>query len=454
VSWCRVDRVWASGLRHAPNLTGLWSTAIVLNALNFGVSLMIVAAAPARVFAAYVIGQSLVQLVSALADGGMAGSIQIIAAKENADATLLDALRRVTTRNGAGFAAVSILVIVALSRVPSFLGTHGGVQIPPILLVLCALTGIVQARQSVSSALIYSVGQFRPYSVTQLIPPVARLVVVSGMLLTHSRVTAPLLVLNDLSAGMIGWLYGNSRLRQFRTHSGAGSRSERAPELGSAARHMLRSGFVPTFLSALGLQMVVLGGGVFASGIALGTYGVFLRASQIIKVVVDPFMGYGARRLRLTEVGNRRRAELYFIALTLGAYMSMAGFVFVLYVGAGRFLHHYSLGYTAPLAVFLIANIFGGLYLAINSVLLSRGYVDHRLKGAVLQLGASMLFVFLVRPSTVWQLVLSMATAVVPTFVYYSWVGLRGAGDRHEFGLSLSDAKVSARPPRAAAADP
>ena len=82
---------------------------------------------------------------------------------------------------------------------------------------------------------------------------------------------------------------------------------------------------------------------------------------QIIKVVVDPVMGYGARRLRLTEAQNRRRVEQYFLGLTFGADASLAGLVFVLYVAAGRTLDHYTLGYAVPLAGFLVVQAFGFL---------------------------------------------------------------------------------------------
>ena len=100
----------------------------------------------------------------------------------------------------------------------------------------------------------------------------------------------------------------------------------------------------------------------------------------------------------------------------------MAGFVFALYIVADQSFDHYALGYTAPLVVFLVVQAFVFLYSAANLILLSRGYVDHRLTGTGLQLGMSLLFVYFVRPSTVWELVLSQAAAVVSTFIYYSWV--------------------------------
>ena len=78
-------------------------------------------------------------------------------------------------------------------------------------------------------------------------------------------------------------------------------------------------------------------------------------------------------------------------------------------------------------------------------MLIARGYVDHRLKGTALYLGMSLSFVYAVRPSTVWELVLSQAAAVVPTFAYYSWVALSRAADRRQFGVRASDVEIGVK---------
>jgi hypothetical protein len=367
----------------------------------------------------------------------MAAAVQIIAAAEKTDAALVTALQRLVNRHALGLGAVSVVSIAVLSELSSRFGHRGEVQISALFLLVSALIGIVQARQNLWAALIYSGGQFRPYSTALLLPNFVRLGTLIIMFLAVRRITLPMLLTNDLASASVGWLYSSIWLRR-RYATGKGSSPASLRDLGPQVHALLRSGFVPTFLSSLGSQAVVLSGGVFAAGVALGTFGVFLRASQIMKVVLDPLMNYGVRRLRLATLQAKRRAEVYFMTVTSAAYILLAGTVFVLYVLAGRFFHHYSLGHGSAFLLFLIVNLFGFLYVAINSLLLSRGFGDHRLKGAILQVVFSLVFVTVVRPSTVWQLCLAQMASVLPLVAYYSWVCLRSASLRPDWDLWMS----------------
>jgi hypothetical protein len=432
-----VRRFSALAAKHAHTLLGLCSTSVLVNVTNFGVSAAAIVICTAQVFAAYIVCQAVVQLVTALADGGMAASVQIIAAAERTDAALVTALQRVVNRHALGLGAASVVSIGVLSELSSRFGHRGEVQIPALFLLLSALIGIVQARQNLWAALIYSGGQFKPYSMALLLPNFVRLATLIAMFAAVRRITLPMLLINDLGSASVGWLYSSLWLRSRYAPSKASSPSG-VRDLGRQVHALLRSGFVPTFLSSLGLQAVVLSGGVFAAGVALGTFGVFLRASQIIKVVLDPLMSYGVRRLRLVSKQAKRRAEVYFMTVTSAAYILLAGAVFVLYVLAGRFFHHYSLGHGSAFLLFLIVNLFGFLYVAINSLLLSRGFGDHRLRGAILQVVFSLVFVTVVRPSTVWQLCLAQMASVLPLVAYYSWVCLRSASLRPDWDLWMS----------------
>ena len=84
---------------------------------------------------------------------------------------------------------------------------HPRVAPAPPLIVLCALTGIVQARQDVCGTIIYSAGEFRTYSIAQLVTPIIRLGIVSAILLARVPITASLLLLNDLLTVTVSWLY-------------------------------------------------------------------------------------------------------------------------------------------------------------------------------------------------------------------------------------------------------
>ena len=317
---------------------------------------------------------------------------------------------------------------VALSAIFARFKHNQGVQIPFVMLLVCSLIGIIQARQLLCATLIYSGGQFRPYSVVLMIPAFLRLLVVAALVLTIKNVTFPMLLFNDLASTTIGWVCGSIWLWRLRKKTPA-RQTDTRPQLGRQVHRLLRSGFMPNFLDVLGYQAVVLAGGTFASGVTTATYGVFLRMLQVVKVVLDPSLTFGARRLRLATSSMRGRAELYFLVFIVGMYLSVAGAAFLVYVCAGLFFHHYALGHSAEFLFLLCANILNFLYLAVDSVLLSRGYGDHRVIAATLALLSFLLFAVIVRPSTLWQFVLGQAVVILPRFLYSSWVAIRRVPD-------------------------
>ena len=229
-------------------------------------TLIIVAATPVNVFAVYVIGQSLVQLVFALADGGMAASVQIIAAKEKPTpafgcGTTGDRAIRRRLRRSLDPRHYSIVEYLSSSwahkvRFKSPPPSSSCVRSP----VLC------KRASTCARTIIYSAGQFRTYSIAQLVTPLTRITLVAGDLLAHTHLTTSLLVLNDQSRIPSAGFTAPRRL---------------TPDFGLATPPVMLEIFrrwrliTATcsgpdshrhFWPALGGQVVVLSGGVFASG--------------------------------------------------------------------------------------------------------------------------------------------------------------------------------------------
>lgn len=412
----------------------LLSASFLINATNFGFSAIVVSALPARVFASYVVGQSVVLVSAALADGGMANAAGIIASKEEPDPVLISSLRKTAAHYTIGLSIGALGSTIALSAIFAHFRQNQGVQISFLMLLVCSLIGIIQARQLLCATLIYSGGQFRPYTVVLMIPACLRLLVVVALILTIKNVTFPMLLFNDLAAATTGWACGSIWLRRLRQKLPA-QPTNAGPQLGRQVHRLLRSGFTPNFLDVLGYQAVVLAGGTFASGVTTATYGVFLRVLQVVKVVLDPSLTFGTRRLRLATPSTGGRAELCFLVFIAGMYLSVAGTSFLAYVCAGQFFHHYALGHSTEFLFFLSANVLNFLYLAVDSVLLSRGYGDHRVVAAALALLSFLLFALIVRPSTLWLFVLGQAVVILPRFLYSAWVAVNRVPDRSSWDL-------------------
>jgi hypothetical protein len=309
----------------------------------------------------------------------------------------------------------------------------------PVLL-LCAGIGVVQARQSLCAALIYSGGQFRPYSATVLIPAGIRFACVAALLIMRVKMALPMLVANDLVSSLLGWLCGSLWLRRLRTQWTVWGAAGHAPMLSQQAHRLLRSGMIPTFLEAMALQSAVLVGGALGTGVAVATFGVFVRAIQIIKVVLDPLIAYGERRLRLASPDERRRAEFYFLASVGTAYSLVGAGILIVYKIAGAFFKHYALGHTSELTICLSLALVAFMYLCLDSVLLSRGYANFRLIGTILQISTALLVIGLVHPASLSQLVFLNGVIAVPRFAFYAWYYLRRLSDRVAWNVWIAEA--------------
>ena len=415
---------------HARSLVGLFSNSFFLNLTNFGVSSLLVVATPASLFASYLVGQSVILLSGSLADGGLATAARIIAAKETPDTKLIAALQKVLNRYAILLAAMAFIAIAVLIGAFSGFDQTRGVHVPWPLLLLCAGIGVVQARQSMCAGLIYSGGQFRPYSAMLLIPAGLRLVCVSALIILRVKISLPMLLANDFASSLVGWVFGILWLRRLRAQLPAWGAAGDPPVLGQQVHRLLRSGMVPTFLEGLALQSTVLAGGAFGTGVGVATFGVFVRGIQIIKVVIDPLITYGERRLRLASPSQRRRAEAYFLASVGGAYILVAAGILIVYITASLRLNHYALGHSAELAVCLGLTLVGFMYLCLDSILLSRGYANFRLIGTILQLTTALLLVAILHPASLWQLVLLNGMIAFPRFAFYAYFYCRRLSER------------------------
>jgi hypothetical protein len=431
---------------HSSSLIGLFSTSFFLNLANFGVSTLLVITTPASVFATYLVGQSVVLLSASLADGGLATAARIIASKERPDALLIATLQKVLNRYAVLLAVLAFVVIAVLVGAFSRFEETRGVHVPSSLLLLCAGIGIIQARQGMCLGLIYSGGQFRPYSTALLVPATIRLGCVSVLVVTRANITLPMLLANDLASSLVGWLFSSLWLRRLHAEVRTRVTASNAPVLGQQVHRLLRSGMMPTFLEAVALQSVVLAGGAFGTGVAVATFGVFVRTIQIIKVVVDPLITYAERRLRLAAPAQRRRAEASLLGFIGGAYVLIASAILLVYIAASAIFHHYALGHIAELAVCLISTLVAFMYLCLDSILLSRGYANFRLAGTILQVTTALLSVTILHPATLWQLVFLNGIIAVPRFVFYAWFYLRRLSARTVWTLWVPETVQAVSP--------
>jgi hypothetical protein len=417
-------------MSHGRTIIGLFSTSFLLNLANLGVSALLVIAIPPSLFASYLVGQSVMLLSGCLADGGLAAAARIIASKEQPDRLLIAALQRVLNRYAVVLVGVAFVVTAVIIGTLSRFDQTTGVHVPSYVLLIFAATGFVQARQNLCAGLIYSGGQFRPYSTAVLLPAATRMVCVSALIATRVNIALQMLMAIDLCSSLVGWLYSSLWLRHLRREVSVRGSVEGVPVLGKQVHRMLRSGMLPTILEAVALQSPVLAGSAFGSGASVAVFGVFLRAIQVIKVVVDPLITYSERRVRLASLAQRRRAEAYFFGVVGGTYGLVASGILLVYIAAGALFKHYALGHGAELAICLAFNLVGFLYLCLDSILLSRGYANFRLPGTILQVTTMLLLVIILHPASLWQLVLLNGMIAVPRFAFYAYFYLRRRSER------------------------
>jgi hypothetical protein len=431
---------------HSRSLIGLFSTSFFLNLANFGVSALLIVAIPASLFASYLVGQSIMLLSACLADGGLATTARIIASKEQPDGRLIVALQRVLNRYAALLAGVAFSVIAVIIGALSGFNQAREVQVPPAVLLLFAAIGFVQARQNLCAGLIYAGGQFRPYSTAVLLPGVTRLVCVSALVVTRVNITLPMLIATDLCSSLVGWLYSSLWLRRLRREVSIRGPTGSLPILGQQVHRMLRSGMLPTFLEAVAVQSPVLAGSAFGSGASVAAFGVFLRMLQVIKIVVDPLITYAERRVRLCPPAKRQRAEAYFFGVVGSAYILVASGILLVYIPASALFKHYALGHSTELAVCLASNLVAFMYLCLDSILLSRGYSNFRLTGTILQVTAMLLFVTILHPASLWQLVLLNGMIAVPRVAFYVCFYLRRRPEQVAWTLWVQETEDAVLP--------
>src|SRR5215467_3168755 len=198
-------RAHGYAIGHSRNLISLFSTSFFLNLTNFGVSGLLIIAIPASLFASYLVGQSIMLLSACLADGGLATAARIIASKERPDGLLITALQRVLNRYAVMLVGVGFIVIAVVIGALSRFNQAREVHVSSGVLLIFAAIGFVQARQNLCAGLIYSGGQFRPYSNAVLLPAVTRMVCVSALIATRVNIALPMLIANDLFSALVGW---------------------------------------------------------------------------------------------------------------------------------------------------------------------------------------------------------------------------------------------------------
>ena len=433
-------RVRGFAANHSLNIIGLFSTSLFLNLTNLGVTVLLVVAVPASLFASYLVGQSVMLLSGSLADGGLATAARIIASKERPDGLLIGALQKVLNRYAVMLASVAIIVAAVLVGVLSRFNQTREVHVPAGELLIFAGIGFVQARQNLCAGLIYSGGQFRRYSTAILLPAITRMVCVSALVATRINIVLAMLIAIDLCSSLVGWLYSTLGLRRVRREVTVRGSAPSAPPLGQQVHRLLRSGMLPTFLEAVALQSPILAGSAFGSGLAVALFGVFLRAIQAIKVVVDPLLTYAERRVRLASQAGRRRSEAYFFGVVGSAYILVASSILLIYIVASALFKHYALGHSTELAFCLAFNLIGFMYLCLDSILLSRGYANFRLIGTTLQVTAMLLFVTILHPASLWQLVLLNGMIAVPRFAFYAWYYLQRRSERVAWTVWVQEA--------------
>jgi O-antigen/teichoic acid export membrane protein len=376
---------------------------------------------PAQLFATYTIGLAILALASAFADGGLATTITILGAQRGDQRETLERYRRAGVKHSYILVPASCVVVLVIIVAVSHTSTVVRVQDVPLLMSF-ALTGVVSARTSFSAALLYAVGRFGPYNLCQITPSLVRLILLGTAVLLLRRLELSLIAAILLASAVTGW---GLAVWWVRTTQKTIRPSEAAPaqtDVNRAVSRFLWPLYAGVILGAIVGNINILGSSVFAAGVFIAVYGIFLRMNQVYAVFASPLNQFVSRSLRLTSTqGARLRKGFLYLAISVAVYGAYAGAALGLYVLLGRFISHYALRYPIQFGLFLVFEALGNTYASLDAILIAIVRPWYRIPGMLIT-GATTLVVLLVlRPKNLSQIILVDASGVAACLLYY-WV--------------------------------
>lgn len=422
------DKIFAGSFlflaKNLKPLSGLWSASLLVAGANFGAVLLIVSKAPVEVYAAYTVGQALLALAAAWTDGGLASTLNVLAAQPGDKKEVLEIYRAVGLKYSWRIVPFGYLATLGVAAVLLlFGGGMLGVKVEFYVLAGFALIGLIQSRTSFCAALLYATGEFKRYNLSQALPAIARLVLIGAAILFTNTLGLDLLLGLTLLTGLFGWAIAFYGLQQTRRRLPSSSLTEPPEEIEQRVKRFLKPSFYAVVIDSLGFNLNTLGASLFTTSVPIAAFGVFQRLNQIITMFAGPLIQYVTRKLRLVPASNeRKQKELLYIFSFMLMYGLYGLLALVCYALAGAYLDHYSLKYPVEFAVFLVTNGLGYLTLVFNSVLVARGGANHRVAGTLLQLISLALLIFLLHPGNLLLIVSFHALSLLFTVIYYGYL--------------------------------
>jgi hypothetical protein len=407
------ERSGARFRTHLSALSELWFNGVLVSGLNFVSLLLIVWQSTVDVFAGYTLSLSMMIIVGALADGGLASTFGTLAADASGESHtfrqyqgLYRRLAPIVTPIGVAFGVLLAVFVGLYTRVP--LGRQ-----PWLTLTCFSVLGAGMAYTSQTSAFLYARGLFRDYSKNQAIGPATRAVLIgAAVLYGHGLTLRWLFVLTAASTAV-------SVLASHRYRNSCTSDAVINPELRREVTRFLVPTGVAVVLNAVAYHVTALGGSLYATSAAIGTYGVFMRTIQIIALLFTPVASYGTRQIRLGTQPGRERREGRLLTTLSSAYAVYALAALAMYALVSGTFRHYALGHPVEFAIFLAYCGISSIQVWIDSILGARSYARHRIVGTALQCSMNVLLLPLLRPQTLRSLVLIDLTSACTIGLYY-----------------------------------
>jgi len=407
---------------HLNPLIGLGSVSVTASIANFLAIFMIVVYSPLEVYAAYTIGQAILALSSAWSDGGLANTMQVMAAQQGDQRGAFELYKKAGMKFSWRIVPFAYLTILALVYV---LLQFSNVLVKVDFYVLAGfgVIGILNARASFCSALIYAVGQFKSYSISRSAAAPARPLLIGTAVLACETLRLDVLMTVEMLASLFGWGIANYYLKVGTKRLAPSPCIEHQKDIDSKVKRFLKPSLFAVSFGSLAHNLNIIGSSLFAINISIAAFGVFQRINQIFATFSGTLIPYGSRRLRLiSESADRRQKEIfsvYGIMLTYGGYSFLC---ILLYQIAGRYFEHYSLNYPVEFFIFLVVNGLGYLTVTLNSILLARGGAHHLIPGTLMQLISIAVLISLVHPNSLIQIVSIHGASLLPTLSYYGFL--------------------------------
>lgn len=411
---------FVSMTRHLKPLALLWSASALVSGMNFLGMLLIIANVSTDVFAAYTVGLSILMLASTWSDSGLARTLQVLAAQSGNERERLEQYKKIGVRYATRIVPIGFVIVFGLAGAlflqSQIFHAQGGFY----LLAAFAVVGVVTARTGFWNALLYASGHFKRSSIVQAMPAVIRVILIGAAIAT-TELNFGMLMLLTLLPAVLGWSLAQYEWRRSLVTMQCAPIQRSEAETSAEVWKFLKPTMASVIFNSLSYNITLLGASFFASGISIAGYGLFQRFNQIIVVLIGPLNTYIGRQLYMTSpVERRHKGRLYLIVGT-SIYMIYGFLAFFGYGLLGQHIQHYGFNFPVEFSVFLLSNLFGYLFVMLDTVMTSTGTADHRFWGTLLYVSAKALLILVLRPDNLLSMVIIDATSILPSIGYYGY---------------------------------